>query len=87
MIELLVSTAVLLVVSGIIVGSTIDMTRLGQKMTNRSDMHFWRAQRHGAVAAEEVGQAGRCRCQGCDAGRAPHGTFTVNVNSAPPAPA
>jgi len=29
MIELLVSTAVLLVVSGIVVGSTMDMTRLG----------------------------------------------------------
>jgi prepilin-type N-terminal cleavage/methylation domain-containing protein len=35
MIELLVSMAVILIVSGIIVGSTIDMTRLGQKMTNR----------------------------------------------------
>jgi Tfp pilus assembly protein PilW len=58
MIELLVSTAVLLVVSGIVVGSTIDMTRLGQKMTNRSDMHSG-VRNATALLQQEVGQAGR----------------------------
>ncbi len=58
MIELLVSTAVLLVVSGIVVGSTMDMTRLGQKMTNRSDMHSG-VRNATALLQQEVGQAGR----------------------------
>lgn len=58
LIELLVSMAVLLVVSGIVVGSTMDMTRLGQKMTNRSDMHSG-VRNATALLQQEVGQAGR----------------------------
>lgn len=57
LIELLVSMAVILVVSGIVVGSTMDMTRLGQKMTNRSDMHSG-VRNATALLQQEVGQAG-----------------------------
>ena len=82
MIELLVSTAVLLIVSGIIVGSTIDMTRLGQKMTNRSDMHSG-VRNATALLQQEVGQAGRVSLPGLVTltGATGIGTFTVNVNS------
>ena len=45
-------------VSGIVVGSTMDMTRLGQKMTNRSDMHSG-VRNATALLQQEVGQAGR----------------------------
>src|SRR5688572_2792110 len=58
LIELLVSMAVLLVVSGIVVGSTMDLTHLGQKMTNRSDMHSG-VRNATALLQQEVGQAGR----------------------------
>ena len=83
MIELLVSMAVILIVSGIIVGSTIDMTRLGQKMTNRSDMHSG-VRNATALLQQEVGQAGRVSLPGpvTLAGATGIGTFTVNVNSA-----
>jgi prepilin-type N-terminal cleavage/methylation domain-containing protein len=82
MIELLVSMAVILIVSGIIVGSTIDMTRLGQKMTNRSDMHSG-VRNATALLQQEVGQAGRVSLPGLVtlAGATGIGTFTVNVNS------
>lgn len=80
MIELLVSTAVLLVVSGIIVGSTIDMTRLGQKMTNRSDMHSG-VRNATALLQQEVGQAGRVSLPALVTltGATGIGTFTVAV--------
>ena len=80
MIELLVSTAVLLVVSGIIVGSTIDMTRLGQKMTNRSDMHSG-VRNATALLQQEVGQAGRVSLPApvTLTGATGIGTFTVAV--------
>ena len=82
MIELLVSMAVILIVSGIIVGSTIDMTRLGQKMTNRSDMHSG-VRNATALLQQEVGQAGRVSLPGLVTltGATGIGTFTVNVNS------
>ena len=82
MIELLVSMAVILIVSGIIVGSTIDMTRLGQKMTNRSDMHSG-VRNATALLQQEVGQAGRVSLQGLVtlAGATGVGAFTVNVDS------
>jgi len=82
MIELLVSTAVLLIVSGIIVGSTIDMTRLGQKMTNRSDMHSG-VRNATALLQQEVGQAGRVSLPGLVtlAGATGIGNFSPNIAS------
>jgi prepilin-type N-terminal cleavage/methylation domain-containing protein len=82
LIELLVSMAVLLIVSGIVVGSTMDMTRLGQKMTNRSDMHS-SVRNATALLQQEVGQAGRVSLRGLVtlAGATGIGTFTINVNS------
>jgi prepilin-type N-terminal cleavage/methylation domain-containing protein len=81
MIELLVSTAVLLVVSGIVVGSTMDMTRLGQKMTNRSDMHSG-VRNATALLQQEVGQAGRVSLPApvTLVGATGIGVFTVAVN-------
>ena len=58
LIELLVSMAVLLTVSGIVVGATMDLTRLGGTMTNRSDMHSG-VRNATALLQQEVGQAGR----------------------------
>ena len=82
LIELLVSMAVLLIVSGIVVGSTMDMTRLGQKMTNRSDMHSG-VRNATALLQQEVGQAGRVSLPGPVwlTGATGIGTFPVNVNS------
>src|SRR5262245_36082835 len=82
LIELLVSMAVLLVVSGIVVGSTMDMTRLGQKMTNRSDMHSG-VRNATALLQQEVGQAGRVTLPAPVALESATGigVFTVNVNS------
>ena len=82
LIELLVSMAVILVVSGIVVGSTMDMTRLGQKMTNRSDMHSG-VRNATALLQQEVGQAGRVSLPGSLtlAGATGIGTFTVNIQS------
>ena len=58
LIELLVSILVLMVVSGIVVGGTMDLTRLGTTMTNRSDMHSG-VRNATALLLQEVGQAGR----------------------------
>jgi prepilin-type N-terminal cleavage/methylation domain-containing protein len=82
LIELLVSMAVLLIVSGIVVGSTMDMTRLGQKMTNRSDMHSG-VRNATALLQQEVGQAGRVSLPGAVTltGATGIGTFTVAVNN------
>src|SRR5690349_24948588 len=82
MIELLVSMAVILVVSGIVVGSTMDMTRLGQKMTNRSDMHSG-VRNATALLQQEVGQAGRVSLPGSMTltGATGIGTFTVPIQS------
>jgi prepilin-type N-terminal cleavage/methylation domain-containing protein len=63
LIEMLVSMAVLLVISGIVVGSTMDMSRLGQRMTNRSDMHSG-VRNATALLQQEVGQAGRVTLPG-----------------------
>jgi|SoiMethySBSTD1v2_1073268.scaffolds.fasta_scaffold05263_2 prepilin-type N-terminal cleavage/methylation domain-containing protein len=80
LVELMVSMAVLLVISGIVVGSTLDMTRLGQKMTNRSDMHSG-VRNATALLQQEVGQAGRVSLPGPVAltGATGIGVFTVNV--------
>lgn len=82
LIELLVSMCVLLVVSGIVVGATIDMTRLGDKMTNRSDMHAG-VRNATALLQQEVGQAGRVSLPGpvTLTGATGIGVFTVGVNS------
>ena len=82
LIELLVSMAVILIVSGIVVGSTIDMTRLGQKMTNRSDMHSG-VRNATALLQQEVGQAGRVSLPGSLtlAGATGIGTFSPNIQS------
>jgi prepilin-type N-terminal cleavage/methylation domain-containing protein len=81
LIELLVSMAVLLVVSGIVVGSTMDMTRLGQKMTNRSDMHSG-VRNATALLQQEVGQAGRVSLPApvTLTGATGIGVFTVTVD-------
>jgi prepilin-type N-terminal cleavage/methylation domain-containing protein len=82
LVELLVSMAVLLIVSGIVVNGTMDMTFLGQKMTNRSDMHS-SVRNATALLQQEVGQAGRITLPGTVtlAGATGIGVFTVNVNS------
>ena len=82
LVELLVSMAVLLVVSGIVVNGTMDMTFLGQKMTNRSDMHS-SVRNATALLQQEVGQAGRITLPGAVAlqGATGIGVFTVPVNS------
>jgi prepilin-type N-terminal cleavage/methylation domain-containing protein len=58
LVELMVSTSILLVVSGIVVGATMDLTRLSTTMTNRSDMHSG-VRNATALLQQEVGQAGR----------------------------
>ena len=63
LIELLVSMVVLLVVSGIVIGGTIDLTRLGSTLTNRSDMHAG-VRNATALLQQEVGQAGRVSLPG-----------------------
>lgn len=83
LIELLVSMVVILVVSGIVVGSTMDMTRLGQKMTNRSDMHAG-VRNATALLQQEVGQAGRVSLPPGDVtlnGATGIGVFTVAVDN------
>jgi prepilin-type N-terminal cleavage/methylation domain-containing protein len=82
LVELLVSMAVLLVVSGIVVNGTMDMQFLGQKMTNRSDMHS-SVRNATALLQQEVGQAGRITLPGPVTllGATGIGVFTVPVNS------
>jgi type II secretory pathway pseudopilin PulG len=58
LIELLISMLVMMVVSAIVVGSTMDLMRLGATMTNRSDMHSG-VRNATALLQQEVGQAGR----------------------------
>ena len=63
LIELLISMCLLLVVSGIVVGATMDLTRLSGTMTNRSDMHAG-VRNATALLQQEVGQAGRVSLPG-----------------------
>ena len=58
LIELLVTMLVLLVVSGMVVGATIDLAHLGTTMNNRADMHAG-LRNATALLQQEVGQAGR----------------------------
>ncbi len=83
LIELLVSMLVMMVVSGIVVGSTMDLSRLGSSMTNRSDMHSG-VRNATALLQQEVGQAGRVSLPGPSslAAAVAIGTSTVAVTSA-----
>ena len=63
LIELLITMFVLLVVSGLVVGATMDLARLGQTMTNRADMHSG-LRNATALLQQEVGQAGRVSMPG-----------------------
>jgi len=58
LIELLVSMMILMIISGVVVGSTMDLMRLSTTMTNRSDMHSG-VRNATALLQQEVGQAGR----------------------------
>jgi prepilin-type N-terminal cleavage/methylation domain-containing protein len=82
LIELLISMCLLLVVSGIVLGATMDLTRLSGTMTNRSDMHAG-VRNATALLQQEVGQAGRVSLPGpvtllADVGI---GVATVQVSS------
>jgi prepilin-type N-terminal cleavage/methylation domain-containing protein len=82
LIELLISMCLLLVVSGIVLGATMDLTRLSGTMTNRSDMHAG-VRNATALLQQEVGQAGRVSLPGpvtllADVGV---GVATVQVSS------
>jgi type II secretory pathway pseudopilin PulG len=63
LIELLISMGVLLVVSGMVVNGTMDLTRLSGTVTNRSDMHAG-IRNATALLQQEVGQAGRVSLPG-----------------------
>lgn len=82
LVELMVAMTVLLVVSGIVVSGTIDLMRLGEKMTNRSDMHSG-VRNATALLQQEVGQAGRVSLPGPVTlqGATGVGVFTVPVSS------
>jgi prepilin-type N-terminal cleavage/methylation domain-containing protein len=84
LIELMITMFVLLVVSGLVVGSTMDLARLGQTMTNRADMHSG-LRNATALLQQEVGQAGRVSLPGTptltQAIAVGAGVATVNVSS------
>ena len=63
LIELLVSMCVLMVVSGMVVSGTVDLTRLTGTVVNRSDMHAG-VRNATALLQQEVGQAGRVSLPG-----------------------
>lgn len=83
LIELLISMMVLMVISGVMVSSTIDLMRLSTTMTNRSDMHSG-VRNATALLQQEVGQAGRVSLPGPSAlaAGAGIGVNTVLVTSA-----
>jgi hypothetical protein len=62
-IELLISMGLLVAVSGIVIGGTMDLTRLSSTVTNRSDMHAG-VRNATALLQQEVGQAGRVTLPG-----------------------
>lgn len=83
LIELLISMTVLMIISGVVVGSTMDLMRLSTTMTNRSDMHSG-VRNATALLQQEVGQAGRVSLPGPSALAAGVGAgpTTVAVTSA-----
>jgi prepilin-type N-terminal cleavage/methylation domain-containing protein len=82
LIELMVSMLVLLVVSNIVVSGTMDISFLGRKMTNRSDMNSG-VRNATALLQQEVGQAGRISLPAPVTleGTTGIGVFTVPVSS------
>ncbi len=58
LVELLVSVAILMAVSGLMMRGTLDMSRLGAQQSNRSEMHAG-VRNATALLQQEVGQAGR----------------------------
>jgi type II secretory pathway pseudopilin PulG len=56
--ELLISVAILMVVSGLVMQGTLDMSRLSAQQSNRSEMHAG-IRNATALLQQEVGQAGR----------------------------
>ena len=83
LIELLISMMILMIVSGVVVGSTLDLMRLSTTMTNRSDMHSG-VRNATALLQQEVAQAGRVSLPGPSALAAGVGAgpSTVAVTSA-----
>src|SRR5690348_16634097 len=83
LVELMVSMTVLLVVSSIVVSGTMDVSFLGRKMTNRSDMNSG-VRNATALLQQEVGQAGRVSLPAPVTllGATGVGNFTVPVTSA-----
>jgi len=57
-VELLISVAILMIISGMMMRGTLDMTRLGAQQANRSEMHAG-IRNATALLQQEVGQAGR----------------------------
>jgi prepilin-type N-terminal cleavage/methylation domain-containing protein len=82
LVELMVSMTVLLVVSSIVVSGTMDISFLGRKMTNRSDMNSG-VRNATALLQQEVGQAGRVSLPApvTLVGTTGIGNFTVAVTS------
>jgi prepilin-type N-terminal cleavage/methylation domain-containing protein len=82
LVELMVSMTVLLVVSSIVVSGTMDVSFLGRKMTNRSDMNSG-VRNATALLQQEVGQAGRVTLPApvTLVGTTGIGNFTVAVTS------
>jgi prepilin-type N-terminal cleavage/methylation domain-containing protein len=56
--ELLISMTILMVVSGVTIKGVMDMSRLGNTVSNRSDMHAG-VRNATELLSQEVGQAGR----------------------------
>jgi type II secretory pathway pseudopilin PulG len=58
LVELMMSVAILMVVSGLMMTSVLDMSRLGAQQSNHSEMHAG-IRNATALLQQEVGQAGR----------------------------
>jgi prepilin-type N-terminal cleavage/methylation domain-containing protein len=63
LIELMISVAILMVVSGLMLRGTLDMSRLNAQQANRSEMHAG-IRNATALLQQEVGQAGRVALPG-----------------------
>jgi len=58
LIELLIATSILLLVSGIAINGVMDMARIGDIVSNRTDMHSG-VRNATELLSQEIGQAGR----------------------------
>jgi prepilin-type N-terminal cleavage/methylation domain-containing protein len=81
LIELMITTVILMVVSGVAIKGVLDMSRLGDIVSNRTDMHSG-VRNATELLTQEVGQAGRITLPGAVALSAATAladtTFTVN---------